>query len=175
MIQLTQVETFSKIVYNFVLALSFIVGAYWTLFIYTTRHEEVTIDVKIDSIELKFFKGDTNKYLNINVVIRNRGKRDVELYFDSTEVKIISANHDGTWSNKPIDIIKDLPSLYQRHHGRLRSGTEIKIPYWRKINDLGLYFIEFNIPIDMDKYYGGFSFKKNNIITWSDRKYYLAK
>ncbi|SDC89287.1 hypothetical protein SAMN05216323_105919 [Williamwhitmania taraxaci] len=91
----------STIFYNIVVAISILAGAGWTLFIFTKRHEEVGIDLKIDRIDLISFDNGKEKYLDINVTIRNIGKRDVNLELINANVKVSKAEKDG----QLVDII----------------------------------------------------------------------
>lgn len=163
----------STIFYNIVVAISILAGAGWTLFIFTKRHEEVGIDLKIDRIDLISFDNGKEKYLDINVTIRNIGKRDVNLELINANVKVSKAEKDG----QLVDIIDHktgVISTEPRYNGRLRSNVETKLPYWLKIQNDGLHFIEFSIPIDLCMYDKSI-FKKDGIINWTDKRFYFVK
>ncbi|SDC65106.1 hypothetical protein [Williamwhitmania taraxaci] len=65
-------------------------------------------------------------------------------------------------------------STEPRYNGRLRSNVETKLPYWLKIQNDGLHFIEFSIPIDLCMYDKSI-FKKDGIINWTDKRFYFVK
>jgi len=134
--------------------------------------EKDLLDLRIVIGDIEFL--DDDGVTVINVGIENKGNRDVVLLYQSNEkhkaqLKVFDAHN----LEEEVYEMTGLPSKEKRHTGRLRVGAAINIPYLVNIKDLGMYFAEFTIDVDIQKYYDGKEEKP--IKQWSDRKYFNVK
>ena len=88
-----------------------------------------------------------------------------------SSVTKVSSSLEGILDGTVREAI-DLASRKPRYRGRLRPGVTVRTPYWFEIEDPGLYFIEFEIDVDMKKYYRFPWGRENYIVGWSDRVFF---
>jgi len=179
-------ENITSIIQNIIVSLSIIIGGVWAYFRFRRRNEIASLSVKIEKIEILNIAKGLN-FLSIEVLIKNQGDREVKLYYNyKTNNKPSKYEESNKQYQSQITLYKvaeseklipisnktGLTSGMPRHTGRLRSKVEIRLPYIFPINEPGVYFLEFNIDINMQSYFKAYDHKDRSVVGWSDRIFY---
>jgi len=178
---------YSNFIQNILLSISLIVGGIWAWYKFRRRKEVASLSVKIEKVEL--IKGqDTLSYILTEVIVSNIGDREVKLYYNfipkkdtiskyeelnkhyRAKINLYKVSDDGGLIS--ITEIVGLSSASDHYTGRLRSNVSCRLPYFLKVTEPGLYFIEFYIHINMQSYFKAEDQNDNPIKIWGDRLYY---
>ncbi len=167
-------ESISSIFCNIAIPVFIAIGGIWAFFKFRKTYGEAALYVRIENLELKYITDSQESFLYFQVLIKNLGKRDVDLLYPTAKISLTKTNLKPDISNDvEIEKKEGLTSKIQYPPtGRLRSGVSLRMPYLLKIKDTGLYFIEFEIKVDMVRY---FKTKENREVPWTDRVFYLVE
>ena len=164
-----------------------VINGIWVVYKFKQRNELTSLNVKIDKIELMEDFNLGKKYLLIEIILQNRGKREVRLFYDYVAKKEFKKKYEELnkfykaelkvykiTSKEGKEIIYKKTGLDfddKKRTGRLRTGVEFRTPYLVPINKPGIYYCEFTIDVDMKTYYNGKDFKDKPIKQWIDSRY----
>ena len=170
-ISISNANIISKIFYNFTIPIAAIIGGIYSYYLFSKRHEEASLDLKINKIDQ--IKNVANEnILRVNIFIENKGKRDVNLIYDEVEFSYYKVLNISPLQLELKNSIKDLNPIITNHRGKLRRGVNINIPFIISVNDFGMYFFEFKIKIDMNVFNAAIKKDEDRWIIWSDRIFY---
>lgn len=170
-------ESISIIFSNFLIPISLIGGGIWTINIFSKRKEEAALLLKIEEIEPHYLKNENKYFLQIGIFIKNTGKRDLNLLYQTATIKISRFDANNDRLEKLENEKSGLASHNSHFSGRIRPNVQFKMPYFIEIKEPGIHFIEFTIDVSMKKYYRGVfrTDKDKTIKTWSDRQFYMTE
>jgi len=173
MINCIGIEAISSVILNFSIAISIIIGGIWAYIKFIRRHESANIHMSFKNLAVKSIPPNNENGVIVDVLFSNKGDRDVDLLYDTAKLSLYKCNSAGDICAKVGEKLK-LQTKFEMHKGRLRAGAEGSISYWIPLKDIGLYFIEFEIDINMKNYYKSNSPKEKTIVKFSNRTYYVV-
>ena len=194
LLDITNVPVISKL-HDWVIVIGILIGAGWVVYKYFQEKYRISFDVKIEGLE-SYIHLKPDGYLAMQVNVKNSGNADIELNYEEAKLSIAK-----TFMSLSDSVIKGertdktgVTSFRKYSRGRLRSGVSMRMPYWMPLEGEGLYFIEFEIEVDLMEYAplrkcqncfclllakkGGSwekSLKIKRYRAWSDRLFYEVK
>ncbi len=168
-------ELFSKAFYNISIPLTIIIGGIFAYYKFVIRKEPVGLSVKILDINYTIDNSNNRYLLNINTMVKNVGARDLNLLYKDFKLNVSKFDLE---SQKLINIGKTKNGIITHTNyetGRIRSNVEYFFPYLVEIENPGNYFFELCISVNMNDYYKGIFKKKEKVVEWMDRKFYVIK
>ena len=184
-----QLKNKSEAIKNIVVAAAVVIGGAWTLYTFWSLQSSHKAAAELEELNTRIFRqpvlqiefnieqkslaNDPSNYLTGYVYIKNIGKRNAMLKFKNDNPPFSATQVSFDSSGEPL-LGKKYAQYPPKYAGySIRVGDSEKIPFFLRVGDPGLYFVDFDVkvseqPVDGDG-------ESSDLLSWSSSKYIEVK
>jgi len=184
-----QLKNKSEAIKNIVFAAAVVIGGVWTLYTFWSLQSSHRAAAELEELNSRIFRqpvlqiefnieqksliNDASNYLSGYVYIKNIGKRNALLKFKDGNPPFSATEVTFDSSGEPV-LGKKYAQYPPKYAGySIRVGDSEKIPFFLRVGNPGLYFVDFDVKVSEQQIDG--EGEPNEPISWSSSKYIEVK